>query len=323
MGEKRRMISSSCLGRGVQAVGRGSAPRRALPSIFEEGVPSQRSLLDRRGRWPRVALARTGRADETERLRARRRGGRARASARSRSKSMRGRGRGPCVAGRRSSASARPHLLDLRAVEDGHAALLVDETHELRSRQSRPSMGARAASTTAGGHLGRRRAADAGDARGGCGRRRRGQPLGGGEQGEGLGRGRCRCAPRRAQVLAEELSGVEQADVGTVPLHVDAATDPDLTRPRSRRDARSAERLERQRSAHRPGACVRGCAIGPAPLPAVASPEPSSRSTEAAQRRLLRRGRRPPRPCPCDRGRRRGTAGRRRRSGPARRGRAD
>ena len=60
--------------------------------------------------------------------------------------------------------------------------------------------------------------------------------LGGGEQGEGLGRGaggpvRVRDAmpaPRRAQVLAEELagSGVEQADVGAVPLHVDVAADP-------------------------------------------------------------------------------------------------
>ena len=60
--------------------------------------------------------------------------------------------------------------------------------------------------------------------------------LGGGEQGEGLRRGTggpvwvrdAMPAPRRAQVLAEELSGsgVEQADVGAVPLHVDAATDP-------------------------------------------------------------------------------------------------
>ena len=60
--------------------------------------------------------------------------------------------------------------------------------------------------------------------------------LGGGEQGEGLGRGaggpvRVRDAVPaawRAQVLAEELSGarVEQPDLGAVPLDVDAATDP-------------------------------------------------------------------------------------------------
>ena len=60
--------------------------------------------------------------------------------------------------------------------------------------------------------------------------------LGGREQGEGLPRGAggavvvgdAMPAPRRAQVLAEELAGagVEQADVEVAPLDVDAAADP-------------------------------------------------------------------------------------------------
>ena len=142
-------------------------------------------------------------------------------------------------------------------------------------------------------------------------------------QGEGLRRGtggavRVRDAmpaPRRAQVLAEELSGsgVEQADVGAVPLHVDAATDPAGRRTVvGRRDLDAAvevhgaaavlvvaERLERQRSERRAlfgehgGDLALGRAvdagIGPAPLPAVeirlSDVEPLE--AEAAQRRLL------------------------------------
>ena len=112
--------------------------------------------------------------------------------------------------------------------------------------------------------------------------------LGGGEQGEGLGRGaggpvRVRDAmpaPWRAQVLAEELSGsgVEQADVGAVPLHVDAAaaTVRALSAPR--------------RTGRRPGfGRTVDAGIGPAPLPAVemrlSDVEPLE--AEAAQRRLL------------------------------------
>ena len=61
-------------------------------------------------------------------------------------------------------------------------------------------------------------------------------PLGGGEQGEGLGRrpggpvliGDAMPAAGRAQVLAKQFAGagVEQPDVGPVPLDVDAAADP-------------------------------------------------------------------------------------------------
>ena len=66
-------------------------------------------------------------------------------------------------------------------------------------------------------------------------------PFGGGEQGEGLRRGAggpvsvldAMPAPRRAQVLAEELAGVwvEQPDVSCVPLDVDATADPSRRRP--------------------------------------------------------------------------------------------
>ena len=75
--------------------------------------------------------------------------------------------------------------------------------------------------------------ADGGD--GGAG------PLGGGEQGEGLRRGAggpvsvldAMPAPRRAQVLAEELAGagIEQPHVSCVPLDVDATADPARRRP--------------------------------------------------------------------------------------------
>ena len=147
--------------------------------------------------------------------------------------------------------------------------------------------------------------------------------LGGGEQGEGLGRsagGPVRVrdampAPRRAQVLAEELSGsgVEQADVGAVPLHVDAATDPAGRRTVvGRRDLDAAvemhgaaavlvvaERLERQRAERRAllgehdGDLALGRAvdagIGPVPLPAVEIrlSDVELLEAKAAQRRLL------------------------------------
>ena len=127
--------------------------------------------------------------------------------------------------------------------------------------------------------------------------------LGGGEQGEGLARGAggsvgvgdAMPAPWRAEVLAEELAGarVEQSDLGTVPLHVDAAADPagrravvggcDLDAAVEMHGAAAvfvvAERLERQRAEGRTllgehgGDLALGRAVdagvGPALLPAV------------------------------------------------------
>ena len=122
-------------------------------------------------------------------------------------------------------------------------------------------------------------------------------------------------APRHAQVLAEELAGVrvEQADVGAVPLHVDAAADPAGRRAVvGRRDLDAAvemhaavtvlviaKRLERQRAEGRAflgkhgGDLALGGAvdarIGPAPLPAVQIRLGlvEALEAEAAQRRFL------------------------------------
>ena len=128
-------------------------------------------------------------------------------------------------------------------------------------------------------------------------------PLGGGEQGQGLRRGACgpvllgdaMPAVRRAQVLAEELAGagVEQPDVGRVPLDVDAPADPAGWRAvvgRGDFDAAIqvhgavavlvvAKRFERQRAerlaffSKHGGDLALGrsvdARIGPAPLPAV------------------------------------------------------
>ena len=135
--------------------------------------------------------------------------------------------------------------------------------------------------------------------------------LGGGEQGEDLCRGPggpvpvlyAMPAPRHAQVFAEELAGVrvEQADVGAVPLHVDAAADPAGRRAVvGRRDLDAAvemhaavtvlvvaKRLERQRAERRAflskhggdlalGRAVdpRGARLGRSPDPEASSPVP-------------------------------------------------
>ena len=143
--------------------------------------------------------------------------------------------------------------------------------------------------------------ADGGD--GGAG------PLGGGEQGEGLRRGAggpvsvldAMPAPRRAQVLAEELAGagIEQPHLSCVPLDVDATADPARRRPvvgRRNLDAAVqmhgavavlvvAERLERQRAEGRPGRPPSGSC-----WPSPAGPRWLLRSAAATSRGVPARG---------------------------------
>ena len=122
-------------------------------------------------------------------------------------------------------------------------------------------------------------------------------------------------APRRAQVLAEELAGagIEQPHVSCVPLDVDATADPARRRPvvgRRNLDAAVqmhgavavlvvAERLERQRAEGRPLLGEHGgdlplgravdAGVGPALFPAVQIrlAVVEALEAESAQRRLL------------------------------------
>ena len=163
-------------------------------------------------------------------------------------------------------------------------------------------------------------------------------PLGGGEQGEGLLRDAggpvsvldAVPAPRRAQVLAEELAGVgvEQAHVGVVPLDVDATADPSRRRPvvggrdldaavqvhgcggRTGSSGMARAATDRgpvflRRTWWRPGAwSCRGCGCRPSAAPSGRGGSGRRRGPRSGGRATAfsGRGRRRLRPCPSDRG---------------------